>query len=63
MTRDQAPDWVLDLGKPSPVCCCKVILTFAERLDKAHEVGCLAGAQDLTQGPDVVLCEAERLDL
>ena len=40
-----------------------LILTFAERLDEAHEVGGLAGAQDLTQGPDVVLCEAERLDL
>lgn len=38
-------------------------LTFAERLDEAHEVGSLAGAQDLAQGPDVVLGEAERLDL
>lgn len=38
-------------------------LTFAERLDEAHEVGCLAGAQDLTQGPDVVLGEAQSLDL
>lgn len=38
-------------------------LTFAEGLDKAHEVGCLPGAQDLAQGPDVVLGEAERLDL
>lgn len=59
MTRDQT----LGLGKPSPVCGCKEVLTFAECLYEAHEVGCLAGAQDLTQGPDVVLCEAECLDL
>lgn len=38
------------------------ILTFAERLNEAHEVGGLAGAQDLTQSPDVVLSETERLD-
>lgn len=38
------------------------MLTFAERLNEAHEVRCLAGAQDLAQGPDVVLSEAERLD-
>lgn len=38
-------------------------LTFAECLDEAHQVGCLAGAQNLAQGPDVVLSEAERLDL
>lgn len=44
-------------------CCCKLTLTFAERLDKAHDVGCLAGTQDLAEGPDVVLGEAERLDL
>lgn len=39
------------------------MLTFAERLDEVHEVGRLARSQDLTQGPDVVLGEAERLDL
>ena len=39
------------------------MLTFAERLDEAHEVGRLARAQDLAQGPDVVLGEAERLNL
>lgn len=38
------------------------MLTFAQCLNKAHEVWCLSGAQDLTQGPDVVLGEAERLD-
>lgn len=38
------------------------MLTFAERLNEAHEVGCFAGAQDLAQGPDVVLGETERLD-
>lgn len=41
----------------------KAMLTFAECLDEAHEVGRLAGPQDLAQGPDVVLCEAESLDL
>lgn len=40
-----------------------VALTFAKSLDEAHEVGCLARAQDLTQGPDVVLCKAECLNL
>lgn len=42
---------------------CKKMLTFAEHLDKAHKVGGFARAQDLTQGPDVVLCKAQCLNL
>lgn len=63
--NDQRSYSRLTLGRdqPSPVCYCKGTLTFAECLNEAHEVGCLPGAQDLTQGPDVVLGKAERLDL
>lgn len=39
------------------------MLTFAEHLDKAHKVGSFPRAQDLTQGPDVVLCKAQCLYL
>ena len=39
------------------------MLTFAEHLDEAHKVGSFARAQDLTQGPDVVLCKAQGLYL
>lgn len=41
----------------------KKMLTFAQYLDKAHKVGSFARAQDLAQGPDVVLCKAQCLYL
>lgn len=32
-------------------------------MNKAHEIGSLSGAQDLTQGPDVILGKAQSLYL